>query len=349
MPPAVEREPAPAAPESKTPAPPPPAAPAPRPVSAPAPPPAAPPRPTGPAPASPSVRRLARELGLDISAVSGTGPGGRITESDLKVHVRRAAASGRAAPTGSAPAPAGSPDLPDFSRWGEIERADMSTVRRVTAESTARSWAQIPHVTQSDKADITHLEEFLRKNADRVKNAGGKLTVTAVLLKVMGEGLRRFPRFNASLDPANRQIIYKHYVHIGVAVDTDHGLLVPVLRDVDRKNIVTLAVELADLAERARGRRVAPDELEGGTFTISNQGGIGGTDFTPLVLWPQVAILGVSRAAIEPRYIEREFRPRTILPLALSYDHRAVDGADAARFLRWVCDVLESPFAMFLE
>lgn len=225
----------------------------------------------------------------------------------------------------------------------------MSTVRRVTAESTARSWAQIPHVTQSDKADITHLEEFLRKNADRVKNAGGKLTVTAVLLKVMGEGLRRFPRFNASLDPANRQIIYKHYVHIGVAVDTDHGLLVPVLRDVDRKNIVTLAVELADLAERARGRRVAPDELEGGTFTISNQGGIGGTDFTPLVLWPQVAILGVSRAAIEPRYIEREFRPRTILPLALSYDHRAVDGADAARFLRWVCDVLESPFAMFLE
>lgn len=314
-------------------------------------------RPEGPAPASPSVRRLARELGVDVYQVEGSGPGGRITDSDVKEHVKRRGAKPeqprrpepgerKAIPVASA---IGQPELPDFSRWGDIERVEMSTVRRITAESVSISWSQIPHVTQSDKADITHLQEFIDKNAKRVEKAGGKLTITAILLKVMAEGLKRFPRFNASIDVPNNELIFKNYVHIGMAVDTDRGLLVPVIRDVDKKSIVELAVEVVDIANRARNKKVSPDEFEGGTFTISNQGGIGGVDFTPIVLWPQVAILGVSRAAVEPRYRGHRFRPRTILPLSLSYDHRVVDGADAARFLRWVCESLENPFAMYME
>lgn len=306
------------------------------------------------APASPSVRRLARELGVDIDQITGTGPGGRITDEDVKRHVR---VGGRQSSVEEPPQPVQSRTigestreaLPDFGRWGEIERVPVSTVRRITAESTAHSWNVIPHVTQFDKSDITHLQGFLEHHARKVEQAGGKLTVTAVLLKVLAEALCKYPKFNASLDAAHGEIVLKKYIHIGLAVDTDRGLLVPVIRDVDRKSILDLAVSVVDIAERARNKKIGPDEFEGGTFTISNQGGIGGTDFTPIVLWPQVAILGVSRASIEPKYIAGEFKPRTILPLSLSYDHRVIDGADAARFLRWVCDALENPFAMYLE
>jgi len=295
-----------------------------------------------PAPASPSVRRLARELGVDIHAVQVGEPGDRITEADVKAHVKEMRpAAGRIS--------VHEPVLPDFSRWGEVEGVDLPTIRRITADSVATSWRTVPHVTQFDRADITSLQEFMRKHSDRVARAGGKLTVTAVLMKVCAQALRKFPHFNASIDPANNKLILKHYVHIGLMVDTPHGLLAPVVRDAESKSITDLALEIVDLAERTRKRKVKPDELEGGTFSISNQGGIGGTNFTPIVLWPQVAILGVSRSATEPRFIEGEFRPRMILPLSLSYDHRIIDGADAARFLRWVCESLAYPLTMHLD
>ena len=296
----------------------------------------------GPAPASPSVRRLARELGVDIHTVQAGESGDRITEADVKAHVKEMRpAAGRIA--------AYEPVLPDFSRWGEVETVDLPTIRRITAESVATSWRTVPHVTQFDQADITSLQEFIVKHRDRVAKTGGKLTVTAVLMKVCAQALRKFPNFNGSIDPTNNKLILKHYVHIGLMVDTPHGLLAPIVRDADSKSITDLALEIVDLADRTRKRKVKPDELEGGTFSISNQGGIGGTNFTPIVLWPQVAILGVSRSAIEPRYIEGEFRPRTILPLSLSYDHRIIDGADAARFMRWVCESLAYPLTMHLD
>jgi len=302
-----------------------------------------------PAPASPSVRRLARELGVDIYAVQTGEPGDRITEADVKAYVKKMG------PATAVPGPAvgriaaHEPVLPDFSRWGDVEAVDLPTIRRITADSVATSWRTVPHVTQFDRADITTLQEFMGKHSDRVARAGGKLTVTAVLMKVCAQALRKFPNFNASIDPVNNKLIFKHYIHIGLMVDTPHGLLAPVVRDADRKSINDLALEIVDLAERTRKRRVKPDELEGGTFSISNQGGIGGTNFTPIVLWPQVAILGVSRSGIEPRYMEGEFRPRTILPLSLSYDHRIIDGADAARFLHWVCESLAYPLTMHLD
>jgi pyruvate dehydrogenase E2 component (dihydrolipoamide acetyltransferase) len=311
------------------------------------------PSPAGPAPegapvpASPAIRRQARELGVDIRAVRGSGPGGRITEADIKAHVRGILAGGQAA-AGGTPTGAGEPPLPDFSRWGDVETAELSTVRRLTATSTAVSWRIIPHVTQFDKADITDLEDFLKRNGGEVSRAGGKLTLTPVLAKVCARALIRFPRFNASLDMNRGRLILKHYVHIGIAVDTPRGLLVPVVRDADAKGITDLAVEIADLAARARDKKVTAAELEGGCFTISNQGGIGGVGFTPIVLWPQVAILGVSRAATEPVAADGQFRPRRMLPLALSYDHRVIDGADAARFLRWVCACLEQPMTLVL-
>ena len=295
-------------------------------------------------PASPSIRRLARELGVDLVSVTGSGPRGRITESDVKAHVREATTTGSA----GAVSPGVEPPLPDFSRWGDVETVELPTVRRVVAESVTTYWHTVPHVTQFDRADITHLQEFIDNNAKKAASKGVRLTVTAVLTKVCAEALKQFPRFNASIDVTNRKLIYKHYRHIGIAVDTDNGLLVPVLRNADEKGILDIAGEIAALAERARSRKVKPDELEGGTFTLSNQGGIGGTNFTPVVLWPQVAILGVSRSSIEPVMIDGNFEPRTLLPLSLSYDHRMIDGADAARFMRWICDSLEQPFTMML-
>jgi len=302
-----------------------------------------------PVPASPSVRRFARELGVDINTVEA-GDSGRITESDVKAHVKQMRAPVAARPR---PAAAGTsaaqPALPDFSRWGQVEKVDLSTVRRITSESVATSWNTVPHVTQFDHADITHLQKYMAKSGKKVAAAGGKLTLTPVVMKVCGQALVKFPQFNASIDPSNNTLILKHFIHIGMMADTPRGLMVPVIRDADKKSITELAVEIVDLAERTRNKKVKPDELEGGTFSISNQGGIGGDGFTPIVLWPQVAILGLSRTATEPRYIDGELQPREILPLSLSYDHRIIDGADAARFLRWICESLEYPMAMHLD
>jgi pyruvate dehydrogenase E2 component (dihydrolipoamide acetyltransferase) len=304
----------------------------------------------GPAPASPSVRRFARELGVDIHEVEASGPGGRITEADVKAYIKKGEQPAQKAPAQDAAA-AGfqEPSLPDFSRWGDIETVELEAVRRITAANMSTAWRTVPHVTQFDQADITGLQEFIKKNAENVARKGGRLTVTAVLVKVCAEALKKFARFNASIDTANEQLIFKKYIHIGIAADTPRGLLVPVVRDADRKSISKLAAEIADLADRARNKKLKPDEMEGGTFTISNQGGIGGVGFTPIVFWPQAAILGVSRATVVPQYIEGEFKPRSMLPLALSFDHRIIDGADAARFLRWVCESLEHPFTMVLE
>lgn len=293
------------------------------------------------APAAPSVRRLARELGVDIAQVRGTGERGRISVEDIKSHAKALLSGGGLA----APAAA----LPDFTRWGAVRREPMSKVRRITAQAMTQAWLAAPRVTQYDKADVTDLEAFRKRHARRVEAAGGKLTMTAILLKVAAGALRAFPQFNASLDPAQEEIVFKEYVHVGVAVDTDRGLLVPVVRDVERKNITRLASELADLAERARTKRITPDEMEGGTFTISNLGGIGGTAFSPIVYWPQVAILGVSRSEMQPVWRDGQFVPRLVLPLSLSYDHRLIDGADAARFLRWICEALEEPLILALE
>ena len=301
-----------------------------------------------PAPAAPSVRRMARELGVDIGVVPGSGPGGRISIDDVKAHARQVM-SGAGQPAGGAVSAVA---LPDFTRWGDIDRQPMRAVRRKTAEHLSAAWATIPHVTQHDLADITQLEELRKKYAKQAEAAGGNLTVTAIAVKVVASALRVFPQFNTSIDLANETIIFKKYVHIGIAVDTDRGLLVPVIRHADTKNILQLATELAQLSEKARNRKLSLDEMQGGCFSISNLGGIGGTSFTPIVNAPEVAILGISRARMEPVYRgpeSGEFSPRLMLPLSLSYDHRAIDGADGARFLRWVAEAFEQPFLLALQ
>ena len=305
----------------------------------------------GPVPASPSVRRLAREIGVDVHQVAGTGQGGRITEEDVKVYARQLNTdAARSAPVAPAAGLSGDAQpLPDFSRWGQIERSELTGVRRRTAENMRHAWQTVPQVTQFDKADCTDVDRLRKQYAKQVEAAGGKLTMTAILLKVLPAALRKFPQFNASLDAANNELVYKNYCHIGVAVDTDRGLLVPVIRDCDKKSIVEISAELTDLAERARNRKVTLDEMQGGSFTISNLGGIGGTGFTPIVNWSEVAILGVARSQTEPVWRDGQFVPRTMLPLSLSYDHRVVDGADGARFLRWVCQAIEQPFLLMLE
>jgi pyruvate dehydrogenase E2 component (dihydrolipoamide acetyltransferase) len=320
---------------------------------APAPPPAAAPAPSSgmPAAASPAVRRLAREIGVDINSVAGSGPAGRISQEDVKEHARRILSS-----VGSAGAPAAgggvaaraSRPMPDFSKWGEVQREPWSNIRRVTAEHLSYSWNTAPHVTQFDKADVTALEELRKKYKDQVVKAGGNLTVTAMLVKILATALQKFPQFNASIDPDRGEIIYKKYVNVGVAVDTDRGLLVPVIKDANRKNITEIAVELQQLAGKARDRKLTVDEMSGGSMSLSNLGGIGGTYFTPIVNWPEVAILGVSRGALEPVWKDGQFVPRQMLPLSLSYDHRQIDGADAIRFLRWVVEAVEQPFLLSL-
>ena len=302
-----------------------------------------------PVPAAPHTRRLAREIGVDIYSVKGTGPGGRISEDDVKAHAKAALAS--AAPAAPA-ARAGhfvAPKLPDFAKWGKIERVPMRGVRRKTAEHLAESWNTIPHVTQHDRADITELEQLRARFAPKAEQAGGKMTVTAIALKVCAAALKVFPQFNATIDMEKEEIIYKQYISIGVAADTDRGLLVPVIRDVDKKNIVELAVELSQISQKAREKKITLADMEGGTFTITNLGGIGGTAFTPIVNHPEVAILGLSRSRMEPEWIGGKFEPRLILPLSLSYDHRLIDGADAARFLRWVAEAFEQPFLLSVQ
>ena len=302
------------------------------------------------APAAPSVRRLARDLGVDIYQVQGSGPGGRISADDVRGWVKQAMHKlGGGAPA-AVPFPGlhAQRPLPDFSRWGEIDREPLSRVRELTADAMSYTWSTIPMVTQYDRADITALESF-RKDFNRRTAAESKLTMTAVLLKVCGAALRVFPRFNTSIDLGRKELIRKRYVHIGVAVDTPDGLLVPVLRDVDHKGIAPLATELNAIAERTRKRRISPADMEGGTFTISNLGGIGGTAFTPLVYAPQVAILGVSQASTEPVWDGTAFQPRLMLPLSVTYDHRVIDGADGARFLRWVCEAIRQPLHLVMK
>jgi pyruvate dehydrogenase E2 component (dihydrolipoamide acetyltransferase) len=296
--------------------------------------------------AAPSVRRLARELGIDINEVAGSEPGGRVSEEDVRNYARsiilnvtrlRPAAAGAARP------------LPDFSKWGEIERKQMSGIRRKTSERVSEAWQTIPHVTHFDQADITELEELRQRFGKKAEEAGGKLTITAIALKVVASALRVFPQFNASVDASAEEIVYKKYYNIGVAVDTDRGLLVPVIRDADKKNILELAVELTELSEKARDRKITIEEMQGGSFTITNLGGIGGVNFSPIINSPEVAILGVARAARQPAFVDGRIAPRLMLPLALSYDHRLIDGADAARFLRWVAEALQQPLLLALE
>ena len=301
-----------------------------------------------PVPAAPHVRRLARELGVDIHEVKGTGPGGRISEDDVKAHAKALLASATAA----AQRPAAAflePALPDFSKWGKVERVSIRGVRRKTAEHLREAWNTIPHVTQQDKADITELEQLRARFAPKAAEAGGKMTVTAIALKVCASALKIFPQFNASIDLRTEEIVYKQYINIGVAVDTDRGLLVPVIREVDKKNIVELAAELTQLSKKARDKKLTPAEMEGGTFTITNLGGIGGTGFSPIVNHPEVAILGLSRSSMEPVWINGKFEPRMVIPLSLSYDHRLIDGADAARFLRWIAEAFEQPFLLSVQ
>ena len=300
--------------------------------------------PEWPIPATPNTRRFARELGVDITAVQGTGNGGRILSGDV---VRSARSLLEAAGAGGGPA--APPPLPDFSRWGEVEREPMSGIRRTTAVHLSTSWTTIPHVTQHDDADVTELEQLRKRFGPRVQEAGGKLTMTAIAARVVASALRVFPRFAASVDMASRELILKRYIHVGVAVDTDRGLLVPVIRDADRKNVTELSVEIGEVAARARAGKLTLEEMQGGCFTITNLGGLGGTSFTPIVNHPEVAILGMSRSRVTPVHRDGGFEPRLLLPLSLSYDHRAIDGADAVRFLRWIVEALENPFLLSLE
>ena len=295
--------------------------------------------------AAPSVRRFAREIGIDIAQVPSTGSAGRISIEDVKAYAK-ALNTGAAARGGAQALPA---VLPDFSKWGTIERQPLSPLRKKAAEHLAQAWQSIPHVTQFDKADITELEKLRKRFGPKVEKAGGKLTVTSFLLKVLASALKNFPQVNATIDIAKNELILKKYCHIGIAVDTDRGLIVPVIRDVDKKSLIQLSVELTQIAEKARTKKTTLEEMQGGTFTITNLGGIGGTAFTPIVNFPEVAILGIARASMEQVYIDNHFVPRLMLPLCLSYDHRVIDGADGARFLRWVVEAIQQPFLMELE
>ncbi|MFZ6032065.1 MAG: dihydrolipoyllysine-residue acetyltransferase [Melioribacter sp.] len=298
-------------------------------------------------PAAPSVRRFAREIGIDIHQVEGSGKGGRITVDDVKAfakNLNRKLQSGQISAPGLVQEP-----MPDFSKWGEFERVQMNNVRRKTAEHLSYAWSTIPHVTQFDKADITNLEKVRKEYSKKVEAAGGKLTITAILIKIAASALKVFPQFNASVDMQKSEIIYKKYFNIGIAVDTDKGLLVPVIKDVDKKNIVEISVELAEISKKARDKKLTIEDMQGGNFTISNLGGIGGAYFTPIVNSPEVAILGVSRSSYEPVYVDGKFEPRLMMPLSLSYDHRIIDGADGIRFLRWIAEALENPFLLTLE
>lgn len=296
--------------------------------------------------AGPATRKLARELGIDLTQVTGSARGGRVTPDDLKAFVRQLTSGGSGAATGGgAGTSLATPPLPRFEDFGPVDRQKLSMIRKATSRQMSLSWNVIPHVTQNDESDITDLEAFRKaQNA-----AGQKLTVTAFALKAAAIALKRFESFNASLDSANGQLVLKRYYHIGVAVDTPTGLVVPVIRDVDRKNVIQLAGELTAIAERARLGKLDSKDLSGGTFTITNLGGIGGTGFTPIVNWPEVAILGMSRGKLAPVYKNGQFVPRLQLPLSLSYDHRVIDGAAAARFTRLIADLLENPMLLSLH
>jgi pyruvate dehydrogenase E2 component (dihydrolipoamide acetyltransferase) len=329
-----------------------PAAPAPAPApaaQAPSAPPAAAPAPapagtiadfTG-AHASPSVRRLARELGLDLNSIKGTGEKGRITKDDLLTAVRGPAQPAPAA--AAAPAGAGIPEIPaqDFSKFGPTETVPLPRIKKISGPFLHRSWLNVPHVTHNDEADITELDPYRKELDTAAKAEGYRVTLLAFLMKAAVSALRQFPEVNSSLSPEKDSLILKRYYHIGIAVDTPGGLVVPVIRDVDRKGITDLSKELGEVSKRARDGKLSPDDMSGGSFTISSLGGIGGTSFTPIVNAPEVAILGVVRSRMTPVWNGSEFVPRMLLPLSLSYDHRVIDGALAARFTRTLATVLE--------
>lgn len=306
-----------------------------------------------PVPASPATRRLARELRVDLYAVTSTGPEGLVTADDVRRHSEAPqAASGDKAP--SAATPAASPQLPDFSQWGPVSTEPLRSVRKATARQMALAWSQIPHVANQGEADVTDLEALRKRHAARIAEKGGRLTPTVMVAKALVAALKRFPLFNASLDMANEQIIYKDYYHVGIAVDSPRGLIVPVLRDVDRKSIRELAGDFHDLVDRARDGKTSLDELQGGTFTITNAGAVGGGHFAPIINFPQVAILGMGRAALKPvvRLTAEgapEMVPRLMLPLVLSFDHRIADGAEAVRLMQCLVETLEDPETMMLN
>ncbi len=289
-------------------------------------------------PAGPSTRRIARELGVDLGHVPGTGRHGRVSEDDVRSYVRGSGSNGSSGGSISVP------PLPRFEDFGTVEKQPMSAIRRATARQMSLSWSIVPHVTQSDLSDITDFEAF-RKSQTK----GPKLTISAFAMKAVVVLLKEYPVFNSSIDVAGNQIIHKKFYNIGVAVDTENGLLVPVIRDVDKKSIAELAEELTSIAERARQRKLDSKDLTGGTFTITNLGGIGGTGFTPIVNYPEVAILGISRGRLEPVVHNGEIVPRLMMPLSLSYDHRVIDGAIAARFTRRLAEMLENPYQLLIH
>jgi pyruvate dehydrogenase E2 component (dihydrolipoamide acetyltransferase) len=290
--------------------------------------------------AGPATRRLARELGVDLTKVRGTEAGGRITTEDVKRHVRERPAGGGGAEAAEAP---------DFERWGGVERRPLSATEKTATRRLSASWRGIPHVTHHDLADVTELEKARERYESGREPDEPKLTMTALVVKAVVASLRAFPQCNASLDLAREELVLKRYVHVGVAVDTEHGLLVPVVRDADRKTTREIAADLARLAERARRRKLAPDEMLGASFTVTNLGGIGGIAFTPIVSSPEVAILGLSRMREELALRSGQVVSRLMLPLSLSYDHRAVNGADAARFVRHLAGLLEDPLHLLTE
>ncbi|HHI94002.1 MAG TPA: dihydrolipoyllysine-residue acetyltransferase [Gammaproteobacteria bacterium] len=286
--------------------------------------------------ASPSVRKFARELGVDLGRVAGSGRKGRVIKDDVKAFVKQALTQGTG---GGGLAVAPMPDI-DFSQWGEIESQKLSKINKLTGKFLHRNWVTIPHVTQFDQADITELDALRKTMAAEYKDKGIKITMLAFLIKAVVAGLRELPRFNASLDARGENLILKHYFNIGIAVDTPDGLVVPVVRDADSKSLVDIAAELGEISQKARDKKLKPSDMQGGCMTISSLGGIGGTQFTPIVNAPEVAILGVSRHKITPVWNGETFEPRLMLPLSLSYDHRVVDGADGARFTRFMGRVL---------
>ena len=287
--------------------------------------------------ASPSVRRFARELGVDLGRVPGSGRKGRILKDDVKAFVKQALTRG--VPGGGGLAVEPMPEI-DFSQWGDIEIQKLSKINKLTGKFLHRNWVTIPHVTQFDEADITDLDDFRRTMAAEYKDKGIKITMLAFLIKAVVSALREFPRFNSSLDPSGENLIVKNYYHIGIAVDTPDGLVVPVVRDADCKSLVDIAAELGEISQKARDKKLKPADMQGGCMTISSLGGIGGTKFTPIVNAPEVAILGVSRHKMTPVWNGKEFSPRLMLPLSLSYDHRVIDGADGARFTTFLGKVL---------
>ena len=340
----------------------------------------------GPVPASPATRRLARELGVDLREVPGTGGAGLVTAADVRAFAERGVDVPKGMSTGSAqegaalaeghlaegeagmdqpvemapleeptapPAAVELPPLPDFGRWGKVERARMRPVRRATARHMSLAWSQIPHACHQESVDVTRLEQFRREHAAEVETAGGKLSLMVFVMKAAVAALKAYPQFNASLDPAAEEIILKRYYHLGIAVDTDRGLVVPVIRDVDRKSLTELSVELKEVARRTRAAETALEEMQGGTFTITNVGPLGGTGFVPIVNYPEVAILGMGRARLQPVVVgdenDCEIVPRLMLPVALGFDHRVVDGADAARFVRAITEALETPDQLWLR